>query len=176
MSYVPWERLPDKVGSIGIAIPNGQLSLAPVDDTDLHELVYTGPNVMMGYAESGADLARGDQLGGTLRTGDLATVDGEGFFYLAGRLNRFAKLYGRRFSLPDIERDLETRFPVDVAAVDHDGQLAVYVAARGEVDLDKIVIHLAVYLGVPPKSIRLHAVADIPLTSSGKKDYKVLTA
>ncbi len=68
IAYVPFERLGEKVGSIGTTIPGGSLELDPATG----ELVYTGPNVMMGYAESREDLARGDHLQGILRTGDLA--------------------------------------------------------------------------------------------------------
>ena len=68
ISYVPAQRLREKVGSIGVPIPGGTLSL----DEQTGELLYSGPNVMLGYAESLADLAKGDELGGQLRTGDLA--------------------------------------------------------------------------------------------------------
>lgn len=174
MSYVPWERLSEKVGSIGVPIPGGHLSLAPLEGTDQRELVYAGPNVMMGYAESAADLAAGDERQGVLRTGDLATVDADGFFYLTGRLNRFAKLFGRRISLEDVERDLEARYALQIAATDRDGQLWIYAAPRSQVDVARIVLHLAVLLKVPPKTVRVHAVDSIPLTSSGKKNYAAL--
>jgi acyl-CoA synthetase (AMP-forming)/AMP-acid ligase II len=174
ISYVPWERLGEKIGSIGIPVPDGYLTVAPVADSDHHELVYRGPNVMMGYAESADDLAAGDELKGTLRTGDLATVDDEGFFYLTGRLTRFAKLFGYRISLEDIEKGLEARYPVDVAATDGDGQLVIYAAARAHVDLEGIGQYLAQQLTVPRQCIRVRAVPQIPLTASGKKDYKAL--
>jgi acyl-CoA synthetase (AMP-forming)/AMP-acid ligase II len=174
MSYVPWQRLHEKIGSIGVAIPGGEFSLAPLEGGG-HELVYSGPNVMMGYAQAAADLAKGDELHGVLRTGDLARVDKEGFYYLTGRLNRFAKLFGRRVSLDDVEKDLETRFGLQVAATDRNGQLAVYVAPRGRADTAAITLHLAVDLGVPPKTIRVTPVDAIPLTASGKKNYPALT-
>jgi acyl-CoA synthetase (AMP-forming)/AMP-acid ligase II len=174
IAYVPWERLGEKLGFIGIAIPNGHLSLAPVEDSDQQELIYEGPNVMMGYAESAAGLGTGDELKGTLRTGDLATVDGEGFFKLTGRLKRVAKLFGRRISLEDLEHELEARYPIEAAVTDRDGRLRVYAAARGHVDMAGIGHHLAQQLNVPLKSIQVEAVAAIPLTASGKKDYKAL--
>jgi acyl-CoA synthetase (AMP-forming)/AMP-acid ligase II len=174
IAYVPWERLSEKIGCIGIAIPDGRLSLAPVEDSEQQELIYEGPNVMLGYAESAAGLALGDELKGTLRTGDLATVDADGFFTLTGRLKRVAKLFGRRISLEDIEREVQARYPVDAAVTDHDGHLRIYAAARGAVDLAGIGHYLAQRLNVPPKSIQVEAIAAIPLTASGKKDYKAL--
>jgi acyl-CoA synthetase (AMP-forming)/AMP-acid ligase II len=174
MSYVPWQRLPEKIGSIGIPIPGGEFSLAPLDDSAEQDLVYRGPNVMMGYAESAADLATGDVLHGVLRTGDLARVDADGFYYLTGRLSRFAKLFGRRISLDDVEHDLERRYAVRVAALDRDGRLSIYAAPRGAVDAAAIGMYLAVQLGVPPKVVRVQAVDEIPLTASGKKNYPAL--
>ncbi|PJK05240.1 phosphatase [Lysobacteraceae bacterium NML71-0210] len=77
ISHVPPERLADKIGSIGIAIPGGEMAIDP-DNT---ELIYRGPNVMLGYAETRADLALGDCQQGELRTGDLARQDDDGYFY-----------------------------------------------------------------------------------------------
>src|SRR5690606_19363251 len=74
ISYVPPGRLHDKIGSIGIAVPGGQLELDPTNG----ELIYRGPNVMLGYATRREDLAFGDQTGGVLRTGDLARRDEDG--------------------------------------------------------------------------------------------------
>jgi len=177
ISYVPYEQLDGKIGSIGIAIPKGHLSLAPVEDTDQQELVYSGPNVMMGYAETAADLAAGDELGGRLRTGDLATADNDGFFFLTGRLKRFAKMFGRRISLEDIERDLEMRFPIRAAAVDREGQLVIYAAAsEDQMDRTEIARYLAQTLTVPAKYITVDSIAEIPMTASGKKDYRALSS
>ena len=177
ISYVPSEQLGEKIGSIGIPIPNGRLSLATREDSDQQELVYSGPNVMMGYAETAADLADGDELEGTLRTGDLATVDNDGFFFLAGRLKRFAKLFGRRISLEDVEKDLEMQYSIHAAAIDREGQLTVYAVARDEVlDRAGIARYLAQRLSVPPKYITVDAIAEIPMTASGKKDYKTLSS
>ena len=47
ISYVPFDQLGRKIGSVGIAIPDGSLTV----DDDTGELIYSGPNVMLGYAE-----------------------------------------------------------------------------------------------------------------------------
>jgi long-chain acyl-CoA synthetase len=177
ISYVPFEQLGEKIGSIGIPVPNGHLSLLPVEDSDMQELVYRGPNVMMGYAETAGDLAAGDELEGTLRTGDLAAADNDGFFFLTGRLKRFAKLFGRRISLEDVEREVETRYAIRTAVLDREGQLLVYAAAKDEViDPAGIAHFLAQRLSVPPKYIKVDRIAEIPMTASGKKDYKTLSS
>lgn len=176
ISYVPPERLAEKIGSIGIAIPRGKMSLAPVEDGgDLRELVYEGPNVMMGYADSPAALALGDELGGVLRTGDLARVDGEGYFYIVGRLKRFAKLFGKRVNLLDVETVLERRYPLRAAAVDSGrDQLILWLECHGEVREEELIMETASFLAVPPACLRTRRMEALPMTASGKKDYAAI--
>jgi long-chain acyl-CoA synthetase len=175
ISYVPPERLPEKAGAVGIAIPGGSLELQPAGgDGGLEELVYRGPNVMMGYAEDRSSLALGDELQGVLRTGDLGHRDKDGFFHVTGRLKRFAKLFGSRVSLDDVERDTEAKWPVRAAAVERDGQLKVFIVPEGPVDTTAVKSQIASRLGVPPVAVEVQPVAGLPLTSSGKKDYTAL--
>jgi len=174
---VPPERLADKVGSIGIAIPGGRLSLAPVEGMEgSQELVYAGPNVMMGYAETRQDLELGDVQNGVLKTGDLGRVDADGYFSVVGRLTRFAKLFGRRVSLEDVEREMESTFPVRTAALDGGDRILLYVEPPAAVAGEVLANHAARFLGVPPKSIDVRRSTSLPLTSSGKKNYQALEA
>jgi acyl-CoA synthetase (AMP-forming)/AMP-acid ligase II len=178
ISYVPPDRLAEKVGSIGRPIPGGALRLEPIDGVGgpAAELVYEGPNVMMGYAESPEDLALGDVQQGVLRTGDLGTVDAEGYFTVVGRLKRFAKLFGRRVSLEDVEREVESAFPVRAIATEAGERLRLCVAADDQVSDEALVGHLARFLAVPPSAITLRRMAELPLTATGKKDYKAAEA
>lgn len=80
MSFIPPHQISSKIGSIGISIPNGSLSL----DHE-QQLIYEGPNVMLGYAECREDLNKGDELKGKLFTGDIAEIDEDGYFYIIGR-------------------------------------------------------------------------------------------
>ena len=177
IAYVPPARLGEKIGSIGIAIPGGALSLAPVEGMPgAEELVYSGPNVMMGYAETRRDLALGDVQKGVLKTGDLGRVDADGYFSVAGRLARFAKLYGSRVSLEDVEREMEASFPVRTAALDGGDRIVLYVEPAGTLAAEVLAAHAARFLGVPPGSIDVRIAAALPLTASGKKNYRALEA
>jgi acyl-CoA synthetase (AMP-forming)/AMP-acid ligase II len=177
ISFVPPNRLRDKIGSIGIAIPGGRLSLAPVPGMEgSEELVYAGPNVMMGYADRREDLALGDVQQGVLNTGDLGRVDAEGYFSVIGRLKRFAKLFGRRVSLEDIEREMESSFPVRAAALDGGDRILLYVERTGTIAVDALAGHAARFLGVPPKAVDVRLAEALPLTSAGKKNYQALEA
>jgi acyl-CoA synthetase (AMP-forming)/AMP-acid ligase II len=174
IAYVPPERLAEKFGSIGIAIPDGRLWLEAVDGEPGHrQLFYSGPNVMMGYATGPADLARGDELGGVLATGDLAECDGDGFYRLTGRLARIAKLFGKRVSLASIEGEIERVFPVRAAVIGGNDQLKIFLESGDQADA--VRSHLARLLGVPPMAIKTTELDRLPMTSSGKKDYKALT-
>ena len=178
ISYVPPERLGEKIGTIGVPIPGGRLSLEPLagEEGSAAQLVYQGDNVMMGYAEAPADLRLGDVQHGLLRTGDLGTVDQDGYFTVVGRLKRFAKLFGRRVSLEDVERELESAFPVHAIATDAGERLHLYLAVDGVIRDDSLVSHVAQFLSVPPAAILIRRVSELPLTAAGKKDYKAAEA
>jgi hypothetical protein len=95
---------------------------------------------------------------------------------VVGRLKRFAKLFGRRVSLEDVERELESTFPVRAIAIDAGDRLGLHVAADGAVEDATMVAHLARFLTVPPTAIVMRRVHELPLTAAGKKDYKAAEA
>ena len=101
MAFLPPELAVRRPAAIGRAIPGGELRLEPVDGQpdDVGELVYRGPNVMMGYAQHPDDLAEGALLD-ELRTGDLARFHADdGVFEIVGRRSRFVKPFGLRIDL-----------------------------------------------------------------------------
>jgi len=113
LSYLPPERLADKLGSLGKAIPGVQLEL--VDDSGkpllkpgvVGELVARGDNIMKGYLgdEEATAAALKD---GWLHTGDLAYRDEDGFFFHTARRKEIIKVGGRRISPKEIEEVIVT--------------------------------------------------------------------
>ena len=95
MGYLPPQYALEKIGAMGIAIPGGRFELIDEEGEEISaadavgELVYYGANVTLGYAMSGADLARGDERGGRYETGDLARRDVDGYYTVVGRKRRF---------------------------------------------------------------------------------------
>jgi long-chain acyl-CoA synthetase len=168
ISYVPFERLAEKIGSVGIAIPDGALSL----DEEAGELLYSGPNVMMGYAESREDLAKGDELGGVLRTGDLARQDADGFFYITGRLKRFLKLFGKRFNLDEVEKILSRQMSAPVACYGRDDLLMI--AVEGYEDCASLSEIVCETFGLPRMAVKVVVMTKLPRTLNGKLDYQRL--
>jgi acyl-CoA synthetase (AMP-forming)/AMP-acid ligase II len=175
MSFVPPSLLPAKADSIGVPIPGGSLWLEAAEtDPSLTELHYSGANVMLGYASAPADLALGDEMGGELSTGDLAEQDSDGVFRITGRIARFAKLFGRRIDLAGVEAEVERVFFVRAAAIDAGDHLKVFLEGGDGREDSAIRSYLADLLGVPPAAVRVDRVLQLPLTASGKKDYKAL--
>ena len=170
ISYLPFESLSAKIGSIGVAIPNGSLQL----DAETGELIYRGPNVMMGYAECREDLSKGDELRGLLKTGDLARRDADGFFFITGRMKRFLKMFGKRFNLDEAERIVQGRFGFPTACFGRDDLLMVAIEAASE-NTATVVAMLSETFGVPKNAVRVKAVGELPRTARGKIDYQVLT-
>lgn len=173
MSYLPFERALDKVGSIGIAIPGGKLRLEREDGTviessgEVGELVYEGSNVTMGYATSRGDLALGDELGGILHTGDTARSDEEGFYYIEGRKSRFLKVFGNRVGLDDLERALIAH-DLSAACTGEDDRVDVYVENNGAQKARAILPELT---GLSASAFNVVAVEELPRTESGKILY-----
>jgi len=179
IAYVPSERLSDKVGAIGIPIPGGHLELHQngCRITEPHqegELVYRGPNVMLGYAESRASLALGNEQGGILYTGDLGHQDADGYFYITGRLNRFVKVFGLRLNLDEIEKMLESGLNRPVACVGTDDILHVIVESPSDHDAQEALKRVVSLYKLHHSAVTTRRLEALPVTSSGKKDYNAL--
>jgi long-chain acyl-CoA synthetase len=169
ISYVPAEKLGEKIGSIGVPIPGGALEI----DSATGELIYSGANVMLGYAECREDLAKGDDLKGVLRTGDLARKDRDEFFYITGRLKRFLKLFGKRFSLDEMERIVQQRFGVPVACFGNDDLLMIAIESQ-QLDRDQIAATVCSIFSLPRPAVLVTSITALPRTSRGKLDYSAL--
>jgi len=166
ISYVPPNTLDDKIGSIGIPIPGGTLSICD------HELVYEGPNVMLGYAQVKQDLFMGDIQRQVLRTGDLGTVDGDGFYYITGRIKRFVKLAGSRFGLDELEAGLEDRFSSSFLVAGKDEKLIIASTLPG-IEEYGIYEFLQNQFSINRTFVKVVSVDNLPMTANGKKDYSV---
>lgn len=161
------DPIPDgKIASVGRVIPGGEVRI----DGGTGEILYRGPNVMMGYAESRGDLALGDEVG-ELRTGDLGRLDDDGYLFITGRTKRIAKVAGLRFNLDEVEALVEGR---PAAAVEHDGRLTVFVETAGAEEVSRLGERLAQALGLDRRLVSVRATARLPRSSAGKVLYPEL--
>jgi acyl-coenzyme A synthetase/AMP-(fatty) acid ligase len=179
MSVLPAAGLAEKIGSAGCAIPDGSFAVATEEGLTTQpgiagELVYRGPNVMLGYAWNRADLGKEDELGGLLHTGDHAQLDAEGYVYILGRAKRDAKLFGLRINLDDVESMLRPHGPV--AVVDGIGKLIVYCEFGTPAELKKLHGEIAARLSVHGSALDFRSIARLPIGNSGKIDYSKLAA
>jgi acyl-CoA synthetase (AMP-forming)/AMP-acid ligase II len=136
------------------------------------ELIYEGPNVMMGYAKHREDLEQGDLQGGKLATGDVGYQDDAGLFYITGRKTRFVKLFGWRVSLDDVEELLAPVGPV--AAVNEEDRIVVYTEDNGPA-FAEAVQRLSGKLRIHPSGFEVRTTQSIPRLANGKIDYRSLT-
>lgn len=179
MAYLPAEYAVSKVGSIGKAIPNGKLYLLDENNSVIAtpntegEMVYEGPNVTLGYAESGEDLIKGDERHGILRTGDLAYFDEDGFFYISGRMKRFLKLFGYRVNLDDCESLVRKEFGIGCACVGDDSRLVICIDKEGiEADVKSYIVHKT---GLYATSVEVVYIGELPRSDAGKILYSEIS-
>ena len=179
MGYLPPQDALEKVGAMGVAIPGGRFALVDEAGEEITaadtvgELVYYGANVTLGYAESGADLARGDERHGRYETGDLARRDADGYYTIVGRKRRFLKMFGKRTNLQEVEHILRQHFgEIEVACAGIDDNLYIFVTQ--EQFVPEIVPFLSAKLGLHHSAFTARCIAEIPKNTSGKTVYREL--
>jgi acyl-CoA synthetase (AMP-forming)/AMP-acid ligase II len=175
ISYVPPDRLLEKLGSAGIPIPGGRLHVdaGPADGESGRrpaEIVYEGPNVMMGYATGPEDLRLGDEMHGVLRTGDIGYLDEDGFLFLVGRSKRITKVFGLRINLDEFETALREHGPA--AVVGGDDVIWGFCEFGTDESVAQLARTLARRFKLHHATIRLKHVEAIPTTAFGKTDYQ----
>jgi acyl-CoA synthetase (AMP-forming)/AMP-acid ligase II len=177
MTTLRHEDFPLAEESVGHPLPGCRIDLADADETGAGEVVFAGPNVMMGYAESRADLVLGDVQNGRLLTGDIGRLDSAGRLFLVGRSKRFGKIHGLRVNLDEIER--EANIIVPAAAVQTGDRIRIYFVGSGDEKVDegngkRLLECMLSQFSIPRASFELRAVAEIPLTQRAKVDYRAL--
>lgn len=175
MAWLPPELAADHPDAVGVPVPGGSFRLEPVAEVDqpgVGELVYEGPNVMLGYAERPADLALGATLD-ELRTGDLARVR-DGVWQVVGRRGRHAKLFGLRLDLDHLERQVHALLDTRASCVVVDDTLHAFTT-RPRV-ADRLREGLVGASGLPASAIRVTTLTELPRTESGKPDLATLAA
>lgn len=145
MTYLPEEYAGLKAGSVGIPIPGGKIEIN--DD----EVVYTGMNVSMGYAKCGNDLEKEDEFKGVLYTGDVGYFDKDGFLYLKGRKDCFAKIFGKRVNLSEIEKYLEDKF-CDIFLCNVEDECLI-VRSEKEFEIEVLIKEVSEYMGIHKQNV-----------------------
>ncbi|SFE47400.1 long-chain acyl-CoA synthetase [Peptostreptococcaceae bacterium pGA-8] len=114
-------------GSVGKAMPHVELKLVDVNEEGVGQLVARGPNIMAGYFENPEETAKVFK-DGWFYTGDLATIDKDGFVFIKGREKNVIVLKNGKNVYPE---ELETL----VANLPFVEEVFVFGEEKGENDL-----------------------------------------
>lgn len=177
IAYLPPDKAADAPDAIGVPVPGVAIDLldeagAPVAEGEQGEMAVRGPSVMMGYALAAEDLARGDDLGGVLRTGDLAKRGEDGLLRITGRAARMLKIYGLRVNLEEIDRRLADLGHSAVAFGTDD---ALRILIEGEADAQKVREQVVELFSLPPRGIEVRCCPGIARSATGKIAAAALT-
>lgn len=179
MAWLPEEYAISKMGSIGIAVPNGKLFLRDTEGNIINEspaigeMCYCGKNVTMGYARCKEDLTLGDERNGVLPTGDIAYRDVDGFYFIKGRMSRFVKIFGKRIALDECEQIVRTAVSCECACTGTDDKIIIYVTDQ---KICESALHAVIAATkLPSTVIEVRYIEEIPRNAVGKILYKNLS-
>jgi len=165
-------------GTVGRILPGMEARLEPVEGiAGAGQLHVRGPNIMLGYIKPSAPGKIVPPEGGWHNTGDIVSIDEDGFIAIRGRLKRFAKIGGEAVSLAVVENIATALWPDNahaaVAVPDgRKGEQIVLVTDAPEARRVDMVgwaqNHGVTELALPR---RIVLVAAIPVLATGKTDY-----
>jgi long-chain acyl-CoA synthetase len=170
-----------KIGSIGRVLPGVEVRL--VDESgenalrgDAGEIWVRGPNVFLGYFEDPQATSRALTADGWLRTGDIAVIDDDGFFYLVDRAKDLIIVSGFNVYPAEVEEAIREHSAVAQAAVvgvehPHSGEaVRAYVVLRQDAHLDEDVVidHCRARLARYKCPTKVLFVSQLPAGATGK--------
>jgi long-chain acyl-CoA synthetase len=174
---------PNKPGTIGIPYPGNAFRVVDVNDADKEmprgergELMFRGPLVMDGYYNNPKGTAETLRPDGWLHTGDIATMDEDGYATIVDRKKDMILTAGFNVYPAEIERVLCMHPAVALAAVgglpdEVKGELAkayVILKSGAEVSCAALVAHCREHLAAYKVPRGIQFVTTVPTTASGK--------
>ena len=181
---------PNKPGTIGIPYPGNAMRVVDPDDPSREmpvgergELMFRGPLVMLGYHSNEQATAATIEPDGWLHTGDVATMDEDGYFTIVDRMKDMILTAGFNVYPAEIERVLCGHPAVALAAVggildEAKGELAkAYVVLKPgtEVTREELIDHCREHLAAYKVPRAVQFTTEVPMTSSGKIMRRLLT-
>ena len=165
-------------GTVGRLMPGIASRLEPVPGIDTGgRLVVSGPNVMSGYLKADRPGELQPPEGGWYDTGDIVSIDNDGFVTIQGRVKRFAKIGGEMISLAAVETWVARLWPGEAHAVTNlpdpkkGEQLVLVTAHQGarREDLTAFARTQGIAELAVPRAICV--VQEVPVLGTGKLDY-----
>ncbi len=181
IAYLPTSKAMKYPEAIGIAIPGGKINIYDENEYIINqphvagELVYEGPNVMMGYAENIQDLAK-EKTVFKLKTGDIAIFNQDNIFTIVGRKSRFVKPFGIRVSLDDIQADFSHVVTEGYCTGNDENIILAYKTDKSGVEQNILdfIQDYAKKSHIPLTLFHPLKLEEVPLLSSGKIDYSAI--
>ena len=174
--------LANRSGTVGRLSPLMEARLDPVPGIEEGGRLYVrGPNVMLGYLRAENPGVLEPPADGWHDTGDIVTIDEQGFIKIRGRAKRFAKLGGEMVSLSAVEAMAAELWPAVVSVVvavpdQRKGERLVLLTTTDKASRPAFIAHAravgASELAVPAE---IMVVPSVPLLGSGKPDYVAAT-
>ncbi len=170
--------LANRAGTVGRLAPLMEARLDPVPGIEEGGRLYVrGPNVMLGYFRAENPGVLEPPTEGWHDTGDIVTIDAQGFIAIKGRAKRFAKIAGEMVSLSAVEAMAAEIWPAVVSVVvavpdARKGERLVLMTPDANATREQFMRHAkakgATELSVPAD---IMIVQGVPLLGSGKPDY-----
>ncbi len=179
ISYLPYQNVLKKIGSIGVPINGGRINLLSNNSivykkNSIGEIVYEGKNVCMGYASRKLDINKSDEWKGKIFTGDLAKRDKDGYYFIVGRKKRFTKIYGINVNLDELENLLKLKFSdSDFAVISKVNKIIIFTSIKKL--KEKIFSYILKNIDLNINSFEIISPKKIPKLSNGKNNYKLLS-
>jgi len=171
-----------RAGTIGKMLPGIETRIEPVEGLeDAGCLWVRGPNIMKGYISADKPGELVPLEGGWHNTGDVVSIDDEGYYVIRGRIKRFAKIGGEMVSLTVVENCAAAIWPdhMHAAAIIPDpkrGEQIILVTDHPNPKRDELMrwaqTHGVPEISVPKKIVK---VESLPVLGTGKLDYVAVT-
>ena len=169
ISYLPMQFGLQKIGSVGIAIPEGEIEIYKQQEIDgVGEIIYYGENVSMGYCNCVGDLTLGNTNNNVLHTGDIGYLDEDGFLYITGRKSDYVKLYGKRFCLMDISEMILEMYDIYVFCEFEQEQIVITYERVAEKLINEVKNGLPKQLHLSADDFIYNMVEQFDRTPNGK--------
>ena len=171
-----------RAGTIGKMLPGIETRIVPVDGLDIGGRLWVkGPNIMKGYISSDKPGQVIPLREGWHDTGDVVSVDDEGYYVIRGRMKRFAKIGGEMVSLTVVENCAAAVWPkhMHAAAIVPDpkkGERIILLTDHPKPNRGEL-LRWAQQYGVPEISVpkKIISTDSLPVLGTGKLDYVAIT-
>jgi acyl-CoA synthetase (AMP-forming)/AMP-acid ligase II len=179
---------PVRPGTVGRLVPSTDCRIVDVESGrdanagEPGEVWIRGPQVMQGYLNNPEATARTIDQDGWLHTGDIGTVDADGYLTILDRLKELIKVKGYQVAPAELEALLLKHPQIADAAVipvldEECGEVPkALVVARGNLTADEVIAFVHAQVAHYKRIHRVAFVDAIPKSASGKILRRVLVA